>query len=118
MPAPLQEPSPVLSAVVTALAGVRDDQTVVVLGTGAVIRRALEAAAGCHLAHEGPADVVVALSAPDVPGAVSMLRPGGRLVAVAADTGAVERTAARHGLLLKHTEVVGGRVAWSGSLPT
>jgi hypothetical protein len=112
------EVSSVLSAVVAALAGVRNEQTVVVLGTAPVLCRALEAACGRPLASSGPADVVVALTAPDVPGAVTMLRPGGRLVAVAADPGAVERTASRHGLVLKHTEPVGGRIAWSGSLPT
>lgn len=111
------EVSSVLSAVVAALAGVRDRQTVIVLGTAPVLCRALEAASGLPLAHEGPADVVVALMAPDVPGAVTMLRPGGRLVAVAADAGAVERTAERYGLVLRHTEPVGGRIAWSGSLP-
>ncbi len=111
------EPSPVLSAVITALAGVRDHQVVIVLGEGGMIRRALQAGTGCDLVTEGPADVVVALSAPDIPGAVLMLRPGGRLVAVAADTGAVERTAQRHGLQIQHAEKVGTRVAWSGSLP-
>ncbi len=114
----MEEPSPVLTAVVAALAGVRDGQQVVLLGRAAVLRRALEAGTGRSLVAEGPADVVVALSAPDVPGAVAMLRPGGRLVALAADGGAVERTAALHGLQLLHTEAVGGRVAWSGSLPT
>jgi hypothetical protein len=111
------EPSPVLSAVVTALAGVRDHQSVIVLGEAGMIRRALTAGTGCDLVVEGPADVVVAMSAPDVPGAVSLLRPGGRLVAVAADTGAVERTATRHGLQVQHAEKVGTRVAWSGRLP-
>ncbi len=114
----MDEPSPVLTAVVAALAGVRKGQVVVVVGRGTVLRRALEAGTGAALVAGGPADVVVALSAPDVPGAVAMLRPGGRLVALAADGGAVERTAARYGLRLLHTEVVGGRVAWSGSLPT
>jgi hypothetical protein len=111
------EPSPVLTAVVAALAGVRDGQAVLVLGPATVLRRALEAGTGCPLAEHGPADVVVALAAPDVPGAVGLLRPGGRLVALAADRGAVERTAARHGLVLQHAEQVAGRVAWSAALP-
>jgi hypothetical protein len=94
----VQEPAPLLTAVLAALAGVRHDQAVAVLGPAAVLR--------------------VVLTAPDVPGAVARLRPGGRLVAVAADLGAVERTAARHGLVLRHHEPVDGRVAWSASLPT
>ena len=114
----MAEPSPVLSAVLVALAGVRDHQAVVVIGDAAIVRRALVAAAGCPLVEEGPADVVVAISAFDIPGGVTLLRPGGRLVAVAADSGAVERTAARHGLVLRHAESVAGRVAWSASLPT
>lgn len=112
------EPSPVLTAVVAALAGVRHGQRVVVLGRGARLRLVLGAGAGEPVAESGPADVVVALAGPDVPGAVTLLRPGGRLVALAADTGAVERTAQRHGLALRHTERVEGRVAWSATAPT
>jgi hypothetical protein len=112
------EVSPVLTAVLTALAGVRDGQVVVVLGDAPVLCRCLAAGAGRALSEDGPADVVVALAAYDVPTAVSMLRPGGRLVALAADSGAVERTARLYGLALRYTELVGGRVAWSGSLPT
>lgn len=114
----MTEPSSLVTAVITALAGVRHDQVVVVLGTATVLRKALEAGTGRPLADEGPADVVIALSAPDVPGAIPMLRSGGRLVALAADSGAVERTAARHGLQLQHAESVGGRVAWSARVPT
>ncbi len=82
-----------------------------------MLRRALEAGANRDLVDQGPGDVVVAHSASDVPGAVTMLKPGGRLVSVAADAGAVERTVARHGLVLRHCEPVGGRVAWSATLP-
>lgn len=114
----MDEPAPLLTAVLAALAGARVGQAAAVLGPGAVLRRALRAATGQELVDQGPADVVVAVSAPDVPGAVRLLRPGGRLVAVAADLGAIERTAARHGLLVSHHETVGGRVAWSASLPT
>ncbi len=113
-----QEPAPLVTAVVAALAGVRTGQEVVVMGLASTLRRALEAGTGRGVVEVGPADVVVALSAPDVPDAVAMLRPGGRLVALAADAGAIERTAARHGLVLQHTESVAGRVAWSASLPT
>lgn len=82
-----------------------------------MLRRALEAGSGRDLVDKGPADIVVAHNATDVPSAVTMLKPGGRLVAVAADAGAVERTVARHGLVLRHSKRVGGRVAWSASLP-
>jgi hypothetical protein len=114
----VEEPAPLLTAVLIALAGVRHDQAVTVLGPGAVLRRALAAGTSRDLVQEGPVDVAVTSTAPDVPGAVARLRPGGRLVAVAADLGAVERTAARHGLVLRHQEPVDGRVAWSASLPT
>jgi hypothetical protein len=114
----MTEISPVLTAVLTALAGVRDGQVVVVLGDAPVLCRSLAAGVGRALCQEGPADVVVALAAYEVPSAVAMLRPGGRVVALAADNGAVERTARLHGLTLRYTEAVGGRVAWSGSLPT
>lgn len=114
----MAEISPVLTAVLTALAGVRKGQEVVVLGASPILCRAMAAGAGRELREEGPADVVIALAAFDVPSAVAMLRPGGRLVALAADNGAVERTARLYGLALRYTEAVGGRVAWSGSLPT
>jgi hypothetical protein len=110
--------SPVLTAVLTALAGVRNGQVVVVLGEAPMLCRSLAAGVGRDLSDDGPADVVVALAAYDVPTAIAMLRPGGRLVALAADNGAVERTARLHGVTLRYTELVGGRVAWSGSLPT
>ncbi|MGZ6825710.1 MAG: hypothetical protein ACXVGH_02875 [Mycobacteriales bacterium] len=109
------DPSPVLTAVVCALAGVRTGQRVVVLGPGGRLRQVLEAGAGVPDAPDGPADVVVALAGPDVPGAVGLLRPGGRLVGLAADQGAATRTAARHGLVLRHSEQVEGRVVWSAT---
>ena len=111
------DPPPLVTAVVVALAGVRDGQDVAVIGAGAVLRRALEAGCRRELTGEGPADVVVALAAFDVPGALTMLRPGGRLVALAADNGAVERSVALHGLVLRHAEPVGGKVAWSATVP-
>ncbi len=114
----MDEASPVLTAVLAALAGARAQQEVLLLGGGAMLRRALEAGTGRDLVDEGPADVVVAVSDTDVPGAVMMARPGGRVVAVAADSEAVQQTMARHGLVLRHFERVGDRVAWSASLPT
>ena len=109
----MPEPTPLLTAVVTALAGVREHQRVLVLGSAPVLSRALAAAARCELVEAGPADVVVSLVAPDVPEAVAQAAPGARVVGVAADVGAAERTAARHGMVLQHVEPVDGRVAWS-----
>ena len=110
---PVDNANPLLAAVVAALAGVRTNQRVFVMGEAPLLRRALAAAAGCEIVTEGPADVVVAVFAPDVPAAVLLVAPGGRVVGVAADLGAAERTAERHGLTLQHTETVAGRVAWS-----
>ena len=109
----MPEPSSLVTAVLTALAGARTGQAVVVLGRGAVLRRALEAATGRPVAEAGPADVVVAMNGPEVPLAVSYLGPSGRLVALAADSGAATRTAKRHHLVLCHSERVEGRCAWS-----
>lgn len=115
-----------LAAVLTALAGVRAGQSVVVLGGGDVLRRALLAGAGPVEPDEPDeppaasraADVAVAVAAHDVPAAVLALAPGGRLVAVAADAAAAARTAALHGVDLHHVAPVGSRVAWSGRTPS
>jgi hypothetical protein len=112
VPAP-DNPNPLLTAVLAALAGVRTNQRVLVLGEAALLRRALAAAADCDIVSEGPADVVVAVFAPDVPTAVAAVAPGGRVVGVAADAAAAKRTTERYGLTLQYTEAVAGRVAWS-----
>ena len=120
-----------LAAVLAALAGVRRGDAVAVTGgvvaspenaaAGPVVDRLLRAVlrAGCarDLVEVPPADVVVAVAAYDVPVAIGLLRPGGRLVALAADNGAAGRTATAHGLQLRHLEPVLGRVAWSALLP-
>jgi len=115
-----------LTAVVAALAGVRRGQVFTVLGpsrstTGvdesALLAAALSAAAGGDACLAGPVEVAVVLRAHDVPSAVARLRPGGRLVAVAADGGGARRTAAAHGLLPAHVASMPGRLAWSAVLP-
>ena len=106
-----------LTAVSAALAGVRRGDAVAVVGEGHLLRAVLRAACGRDLVDAPPADVVVAVVAYDVPVAVGLLRPGGRLVAVAADEGAAGRTASANGLQLRHVEPVLGRVAWSALLP-
>ncbi len=70
----MDEASPVLTAVLAALARVREQQEVLLLGAGANLRWALEAGSGRDLVDKGPADVIVAISATDVPDAMTMLK--------------------------------------------
>lgn len=106
----------------SALAGVRRGDPVAAIGCGRITEAAL--AAGCGLplveasaAAAGSARVVVVGTAHDVPDAIRLLAPGGRLVAVAADKGAAERVAAGAGLSLRHVERLGAQVAWSAVRP-
>jgi protein-L-isoaspartate O-methyltransferase len=108
---------PVLAAVLSALAGVRRGDAVAGVGTGPRTTAALLAAAGAERLATGDARVVVAGAAHDVPTALGLLAPGGRLVAVAADAGAARRVAAGAGLDLRHVEPVGRMVAWSAVRP-
>ena len=107
----------VLAAVLTALAGVRSGDPVAGIGTGPRTDAALLAMSGTAALVATGAQVAVAGAAHDVPTAVAALRPGGRLVALAADPGAARRVAAARGLELRHVEPVGAVVAWSAVLP-
>lgn len=103
----------VLAAVLLALAGARRGDRVAVVGAGPLVVGALLAAAQTAELVDAGAHVVVAGAASDVPIALTLLAPGGRLVALAADAAAAGRVAAAGGLELRHVEPVGPRVAWS-----
>ena len=107
-----------LAAVLSALAGVRKGDAVAVIGCGRITEASLAAGCGEPLldaaaAADASAKVVVVGKAFDVPAALRLLAPGGRLVAIAADQGAAERVAAGAGLALRHVERLGAQVAWS-----
>jgi len=111
-----------IAAVLTALAGVRDKDAVVAIAAGRITRAALSA--GCrqplldeHTAGPGTAAVAVAGDSDAVRAAARLLRPGGRLVALSADTDEARRLAAEMHVSLQHTEVVGDQIAWSGRVP-
>lgn len=108
---------PVLAAVLCSLAGARTGDRVAVVGAGPTVARALLAMTSTTELVEDHAAVVVAGAAFDVPIAVGKLAPGGRLVAVAADSAAAQRVAKAEGLELRHVERVGPRVAWSAARP-
>ncbi|MDT7544492.1 MAG: hypothetical protein QOE99_602 [Actinomycetota bacterium] len=110
------------AAVLSALAGVRSGDLVAAVGCGRITEACLAAGCGAPLvdavaAADATARVVVVGKAFDVPGALRLLAPGGRFVAVAADVGAAERVAAGAGLELRHVERLGGQVAWSAVRP-
>lgn len=111
-------PDEVLAATFCALAGVRTGDRVAEAGAGEMVGRALLAMSGTPELIDAEAAVVVAGAAYEVPSALVLLAPGGRLVAVAADAAAARRTAAGAGLELRHVERVGTRVAWSAVRPT
>lgn len=107
----------VLTAVLSALAGVRRGDAVAGVGTSPRLEQALLAGSGTDALVDADAQVVVAGAAYDVPLALQRLAPGGRLVALAADAGAAQRVAAAAGLVLGHVEPVGRLVAWSARRP-
>jgi len=107
----------VLAAVLCSLAGVRTGDRVAEVGAGQLVGRALLAMSKTLELVDKDAAVVVAGAAYEVPTALTLLVPGGRLVAVAADAAAAQRTAAGAGLELRHVERVGTRVAWSAVRP-
>ena len=108
---------PVLAAVLCSLAGARTGDRVAVVGAGPVVAKALLAMTTTTELVEDDAAVVIAGAAYEVPTALTKLAPGGRLVAVAADSAAAQRVATASGLELRHIERVGPRVAWSAVRP-
>jgi len=110
------------AAVLSALAGVRKGDPVAAIGCGRITEASLAAGCGQPLvdaaaAADASAKVVVVGKAFEVTGALRLLAPGGRLVAVAADPGAAARVAGGAGLDLRHVERLGSQVAWSAVRP-
>lgn len=110
------------AAVLAALAGVRKGDPVAVIACGRITEASLAAGCGRPLvdldgAPDGCAKVVVVGKAFEVVGAIRLLAPGGRIVAVAADPGAAARVAVGAGLELRHVERLGTSVAWSAVRP-
>ena len=110
-------PDLLLAAVLCALAGARRGNHVAAVGVTPTTATALLAAAEAASFVHGDADVVVAGAAYEVPGALQLLAPGGRFVAVAADASAAARVAGAAGLTRLHVVPVGGAVAWSAVRP-
>ncbi|CAN5179231.1 hypothetical protein BH24ACT10_BH24ACT10_15500 [soil metagenome] len=110
-------PDEVFAAVLCALAGVRTGDRVAEVGAGRMVRRALLAMSRTPELVDDEATVVVAGAAYEVPTALALLAPGGRLIAVAADAAAARRTAVGAGLELRHVERIGASVAWSAVRP-
>ena len=110
-------PDPLLAAVLCALAGVRRGNRVRAVGVSPVVGAALLSGAEAAAFADGPADVVVAGAAYEVPAALQVLAPGGRLVSVAADAAAAARVAGAAGLVRLHVVPLGRGVAWSAVRP-
>jgi hypothetical protein len=110
-------PDPLLAAVLCALAGVRRGDRVRTAGVPPLVAAALLSGAEAEAFADGPPDVVVAAAAFEVPGALEVLAPGGRLVAVAADPAAAARVSRAAGLVRLHVVPLGTGVAWSAVRP-
>ena len=110
-------PDPMLAAVLCALAGVRSGDRVRAPGVTPVVASALLSAAQAPDFADGPADVVVAGAAYEVPAALEAVAPGGRLVSLAADAAAAARVAGAAGLVRLHVVPIGAGVAWSAVRP-
>jgi len=113
---------PELASVLTALAGVRKGEVVVVLGPGRITRAALAAGCGRDLldpeaAPRHSAAVVVVTQAAGDAVALSLLRPGGRFVALAEGEAQARSAADLAGLALRCVVPVGPQVAWSAQAP-
>lgn len=114
---PHPAPDPLLAVVLVALAGPRMGDRVACVGADDLVARGLLAASGTAELAGSDAAVVVACAAYDVPAALALLAPGGRLVAVAPDADAARATATDSGLVLRHVEPVGDQAAWSAVRP-
>lgn len=111
------DPDPVLAAVLVALAGPRRGDRVAAVGVSDLVARALLAAAGPQPVAGPDATLVVLGRAHELPTGLSLLAAGGRLVCVAADPAAAQRSADALGLVLLHVEPIGPGVAWSARRP-
>lgn len=107
-----------LGAVLCALAGPRRGDAVAGVDAPPVALRALLAAAGSTspAAHTARLVVTGGEEAQARAGAL-LLAPGGRLVSTAPDAAVAAARAASCGLVLRHVEQVGPRVAWSAVSP-
>lgn len=113
---------PELAAVLTALAGVRVGDPVVAIGVGRITRAALAAGCGRDLVDPDEAGAagaaVVVLGDHDALDEGSrLLRPGGRLVCLAADEAQARHDAQRAGVGPPFLDAVGTLVAWSARAP-
>ena len=110
-------PDPQLAAVLCALAGARRGDRVRAAGVSPLVEAALLFGAAAEAFADGPADLVVAGAAQELPAALSALAAGGRVVCVAADPAAAARVAGAAGLVRLHVVPLTTGVAWSAVRP-
>lgn len=108
----------VLGAVLCALAGPRRGDAFAVVDAPPIALRALLAATrtGGPAGRDARLVVTGGAEAQAVAGAL-LLAPGGRLVSTAPDAATAARRASSCGLVLRHVEALGERVAWSAVSP-